>query len=88
MVDVSKVKSRLGSPPESGAVKGNLQQPGEMPVITDGRSLRATGRTAQLSTRVQPETLQQLRQLAARDGITMAEVIEKSLDLYASQPVA
>jgi hypothetical protein len=29
MVDVSKVKSRLGRPPESGAVKGNLKQPEE-----------------------------------------------------------
>jgi hypothetical protein len=85
MVDVSKVKSRLGNPPESKEAKGNLRQPEELPVISDGRSLRATGRTAQLSTRVRPETLQQLRQLAARDGITMAEVIEKALDLYASQ---
>jgi hypothetical protein len=85
MVDVSKIKSRLGSPPESGAVKDNLRQPEEMPVITDGRSLRATGRTAQLSTRVQPETIHLFRQLAARDRITMAEVIERALDLYASQ---
>jgi hypothetical protein len=45
----------------------------------------ATGRTAQLSTRVQPETLQLLRQLAVRDRITMAEVIERALDLYASK---
>jgi hypothetical protein len=85
MVDVSKVKNRLGSPPESKEAKGNLRQPEEMPVISDGRSLRATGRTAQLSTRVNPETIQLLRQLAARDGITMAEVIERALDLYASQ---
>jgi hypothetical protein len=85
MVDVSKIKGRLGSPPESKEAKGNLRQPEELPVIADGRSLRATGRTAQLSTRVKAETLQQLRQLAARDGITMAEVIEKALDLYASQ---
>jgi hypothetical protein len=82
MVDISKVKSRLGSPP--GAVKGNLRQPEEMPPITDGRSLRATGRTAQLSTRVTPEKLHLLRQLAARDQITMAEVIERALDLYAN----
>ena len=85
MVDVSKVKSRLGSPPKSKEVKGNLRHPEELPVISDGRSLRATGRTAQLSTRVKPETLHLLRQLAARDGITMAEVIERALDLYASR---
>jgi hypothetical protein len=51
----------------------------------DGRSPRATGRTAQLSTRIKPETVQLLRQLAARDLITMAEVIEQALDLYASR---
>lgn|SRR5512147_186700 len=45
MVAVSKLKSRLGSPPESSAVKDNLRQPEEVPHITDGRSLRATGRT-------------------------------------------
>lgn len=88
MVDVSKVKSRLGSPPGSGAVKGNLRQPEEMPVINDGRSLRATGRTTQLSTRVQPETLHLLRQLAARDRITMAEVIERALEIYANRQLA
>lgn len=85
MVDVSRVKSRLASPPESKEAKGNLRQPEELPVISDGRSLRATGRTAQLSTRVNPETVQLLRQLAARDRITMAEVIERALDLYASR---
>ena len=85
MVDVSKIKGRLGSPPESKEAKGNLRRPEELPVISDGRSLRATGRTAQLSTRVKPETLHLLRQLAARDGITMAEVIERALAMYASR---
>lgn len=65
MVAVSKLKSRLGSPPESSAVKDNLRQPEEVPHITDGRSLRATGRTAQLATCIKPETLNLLRQLAA-----------------------
>jgi hypothetical protein len=85
MVDVSKIKSRLGSPPAAGAVKDNLRQPEEVSVPTDGRSLRATGRTAQLATRIKPEALTLLRQLALRDGITMAEVIERALDLYASR---
>jgi hypothetical protein len=71
--------------PDSSAAKDNLREPEELPVIADGRSLRAIGRTAQLSTRIKLETVQLLRQLAARDGITMAEVIERALDLYASQ---
>jgi hypothetical protein len=90
MVDVSKLKSksRLGSPPEAGEAKNNLRQPDDLPEITDGRSLRATGRTAQLATRIKPESLQLLRQLAARDRVTMAEVIERALDLYASRLLA
>lgn len=85
MVDVSKLKNRLGNPLETGAVKDNLHQPEEFPIISDGRSLRATGRTAQMATRIKPETLQLLRQLAARDRITMAEVVERALELYASR---
>jgi hypothetical protein len=85
MVDVSKIKSRLGSPPASSSARDNLRQPEEAPVPTDGRSLRATGRTAQLATRIKPEALRLLRQLALRDGITMAEVIERALDLYAGK---
>lgn len=85
MVDMSKLKNRLGSPPEAQEVKGNLRRPEEQAFIADGRSLRATGRTAQLATRVKPETLQLIRQLAARDGITMAEVIERGVDLYTTK---
>jgi hypothetical protein len=88
MADVSKVKSRLGSPPESKEAKGNLRRPEELPVITDGRSLRATSRTAQLSTRVKPETLHLLRQLAARDGITMASLSGQSIYMLVSSLIA
>lgn len=84
MVDVSKLKNRRGNPPASSSVKDNLRQPETGAVITDWRSLRASGRTAQLATRIKPEALARLRQLAARDEITMAEVIERALDLYAS----
>jgi hypothetical protein len=41
--------------------------------------------TAQVSTRIKSETAQLLRQLAARDRITMAEVIERTLELYAER---
>jgi hypothetical protein len=88
VIVVVMVKGATGSdpsPPESKEAMGNLRQPEEMPVISDGRSLQATGRTAQLSTRVKPETLQLLRQLAVRDRITMAEVIERALGLYSSR---
>lgn len=86
MVNIpDKLKGRLGNPPEPGEAKDNLRQPEEGAFIADGRSLRATGRTAQLATRIKPAKLQLLRQLAARDRITMAEVIERALGLYASK---
>jgi hypothetical protein len=37
---------------------------------------------------IKPEPVQLLRQLAAQDRITMAEVIERALDLYARREVA
>lgn len=86
MVNIpDKLKGRLGNPPDPKEAKDNLRRPEETTFIADGRSLRATGRTAQLATRIKPETLQLLRQFAARDRITMAEVIERALELYANQ---
>jgi len=56
------------------------------PVVgTDGRSLRATGRTAQLATRVKPETREKLMDAAARSGLTMAEIIERAVDDYVTR---
>ena len=48
----------------------------------DGRTLRKTGRTQQLATRVTPEFYRRLRITAARDGLKMVEVLERALDRY------
>ena len=48
----------------------------------DGRSLRKTGRTVQLATRVSWEFDTKLRQIAQRDGLKLVEVLERALDAY------
>ena len=55
MVDVSRIKNRLGTPPDPSQAGRNLAEPETAPTWIDGRSLRATGRTAQFATRIKPE---------------------------------
>lgn len=54
----------------------------EMSMDYDGRTLRKTGRTRQLATRVTPEFYQNLRMAAARDSLKMVEVLERALESY------
>ena len=51
----------------------------------DGRSLRKTGRTHPLATRVTPEFYQRFRQVAARDGLKIVELLEQALVAYEDQ---
>jgi hypothetical protein len=48
----------------------------------DGRSLRKTGRTLQLATRVSWEFDEKLRSIAQRDGLKLVEVLERALEAY------
>lgn len=48
----------------------------------DKRTLRKTGRTYQLGTRVRKEFLKKLRFLAKKKGLKYVEVLEKALDCY------
>lgn len=83
MPDLNKLKTRFGKPPEAAEAKGNLRQP-ETEWI-DGRSLRATGRTSQLATRIRGEIHHKAKIMAAEDRITMAELVERGIELYAAQ---
>jgi hypothetical protein len=51
-------------------------------VRIDGRSLRKTGRTLQLATRVSWEFDEKLRHIAQRDGLKLVEVLERALEAY------
>ena len=87
MADLSKLKRRntLGDPPPVEEASQNLQAPEIVeasPRRIDGRSLRKTGRTLQLATRVSWEFDTKLRQIAQRDGLKLVEVLERALEAY------
>jgi hypothetical protein len=55
----------------------NLRAPETAPAeIADGRSLRATGRTKQLATRVREEFYDDLKRYAADHRLKIVEVLE------------
>lgn len=68
-----------GRPRNAVKAKAVGHQP---PVRIDGRSLRKSGRTLQLATRVSWEFDEKLREIAQRDGLKLVEVLERGLDAY------
>jgi predicted DNA-binding ribbon-helix-helix protein len=74
-------------PPPPEAAPNNLAQPETAPAL-DGRSLRATGRTEQLATRVTPAFHRQVKMIAARDGLKIAELLEKAIAAYERERVS
>jgi hypothetical protein len=76
--------------PEPAQVKSHAVAPTTPTVVRqdeeherlDGRSLRKTGRTLQLATRVSWEFDDKLRRIAQREGLLLVEVLERSLDAY------
>lgn len=85
MADFSnlKKKNRFGTPPLESAIKNNLQLPEVMEPIEqliDGRSLRKTGRTKQLATRVKDEFYKKVKRMAFEREITIAELLETAID--------
>jgi len=96
MADLSRLKrNSLGKPPPATEASTNLTAPEVAPPapetptaplepleIRDGRSARRSGRTLQFATRVSPEFDTRFRAIAQRDGLLLAELLERSLDAY------
>lgn len=94
MADLSKLmKKRLGAPPPLDDASENLRAPEFAPSAPtpqplihrrseDGRSARRTGRTVQFATRVSEEFDTRFRKVAKRDGLLLAQLLEKSLEAY------
>ena len=88
MANLSKLKSKLGTPPSLDEASPNLNAPELAPVAQDvkvrrdGRSARRTNRTMPFATRISPEFDERLRDIAARDGLLLVEVLERALDAY------
>ena len=71
-------RRNLPPPPSPEEAPANLRAPGTVP--TDGRSLRATGRTHQLATRVRAEFYDELKIYAATHRIKLVEVLERAFE--------
>ncbi len=87
MADFSNLKkiNRLGLPPKANEIKNNLQLPESHDVVEDlidGRTLKKTGRTHQLATRVKFDFYKRVKRLALDNDITIAELLEKAIDSY------
>jgi hypothetical protein len=96
MANLSKLRpSRLGKPPEAKEASRNLDAPEHAPaahapadasageyIRKDWRSARKTNRTIQFNTRVSPDWDSKVRRLAERDGVSMAEVLERAIAAY------
>jgi hypothetical protein len=94
MADLSKfMKKRLGPPPALDDTPDNLKAPEVAPSAPtaptatrrrgeDGRSARRTGRTVQFATRVSEEFDKRFRQVAKRDSLLLAQLLEKALEAY------
>ena len=65
-----------------GEQQDDATQPRDAQYRIDGRSLRRTGRTLQLATRVSWEFDDKLRRIAQRDGLKLVEVLERALEAY------
>lgn len=95
MADASKLKRKnsLGAPPSVEEASHNLHEP-EIASATpsppyirafDGRSRRRTNRIMQLNLKVTPEFDALLREIADREGLLLAEVLEKALNQYSKR---
>lgn len=73
-----------GEPPEQEA-PAPAPMPERISPMPDGRSLRATGRTHQFSTRIKLETHDKMKWLALHERITLGELLERMTDLYEQQ---
>ena len=85
VVTAPAVLSRVEAVPVGtlvGEPQDDTAQPRDAQYRIDGRSLRRTGRTLQLATRVSWEFDDKLRRIAQRDGLKLVEVLEQALEAY------
>ena len=82
MANFSKLARRnLPPPPTEAEAPDNLQAPETAPEPgADGRSLRATGLTKQLATRVREDFHEELRVYAATHRLKLVEVLEQAFE--------
>lgn len=62
-----------------GSVKAKKKAEDTLAAVVDGRSLRATGRTAQFNFRCTPDLKSEVKSAAAASGLDLAEWMERVL---------
>ena len=67
--------AKLGSPPAAGEAVGNLER-------VEPAQSKSSEPSVQLNVRVPPQSKKRIRLLAARDGISLSEVIVRGVALY------
>lgn len=72
--------NRKNLPPPPSEAKDNLAQPEHAPAGTyvDGRTLRATGRTTQFTTRITKELQTEIKVFAAQHKLKFNEFLEQA----------
>ena len=78
MADFKKLRRNLPAPPTAAEAPANLRAPEVAPA--DGRTMRATGRTHQLATRVRVEFYDEVRLYAAQHRLKLVEVLEQAFE--------
>jgi hypothetical protein len=78
-------RRNLPPPPTAAEAPANLEAPEIAPAPVDGRTARATGRTAQLATRVRPDWLHELKVYAATHRLKLVEVLELGFEALKRQ---
>lgn len=78
MADFAKLRRNLPPPPTAADAPANLREPETAP--SDGRSVRATGRTYPLGTRVREEWHAEVKLYAAQHRMKMVEVLEQAFE--------
>lgn len=68
--------ARIGSPPAQNQIAGNLER-ADSPALA-----KSSEPTVQLNVRVAPKLKTRIRLLAARDSISLSEVIVRAVALY------
>ena len=72
-------RTKLPPPPPPSETADNLSQPEYAPsAYLDGRSLRATGRTLQFTTRITEELQRDIKVFASRHGMKLNDFIERA----------
>lgn len=81
-------RKNLPPPPPPSEAKDNLAQPEHAPSAgsyVDGRTLRATGRTTQFTTRITEELQTEIKVFAAQHKLKFNELLEQAFEALKQQ---